>query len=728
MSSKALLKAKFIFILSLVFGGLASHRVSASEPSNQSQLPEVAGEKDSTTVTVTGKRNNNKIDRQVYETGKDPASQTGSVEDALKKVPGVDVDNDGNVTLRGKHVQVYLNGRPSLLLSGDNRGLALKAMPSKIINRIEVISNPGAQYSSEGSGGIINIVTQSSMPPGHLGNYALKLESTGGYTPSFFEMRSGEKLTLMGFLGFVRGETLSSSRQSVEHLNRRGQINAQSLGDNSNRGHFAGAIFFGNFEYKLGKDDTLGGQANLFHGNFASSLFGHTESRDASAAQTSEANLSGPVISGIDNESLNLNWTHYGRRPDETLKLNFDYNSSLNTPDSLINLDFIKSPLPDLIGTQQTQSVTRSLNRYKSLGLEYNVPIGDDQLAMGLEIRGDDTKYFTNSFGPGPIGSDLELNPMLSQFFMAEQITRAAYITYQKEIGDKWTFLGGLRSETVNLKTRQIFTNEVSTVNDSKLNPSFYATYILSPKEKLRFNYAQRLQRPAASDYNPRLAYTDSFNVYSGNSLLKPQITQGFELSYEYTKQNLIRTVRTFYKRDTQLISSQSRIIPDPQNLGNQVIETTRVNQGSGKQSGVEFYFSNQIAQSLKLEIDGVVEKSDINTAVWSHARSLTDWGGKIALNYTTKSKDQWQINFNRTAGILNPQGYSASYSATGFQYIHNLTPQVQLTVGGSDIFRTVKAENIILSPFVRNRSLTTQSAPVYFISLTRNFYSFSAP
>ena len=726
-------KPSSLLALTLVLSGLASHAVQAGQPQDQGQdqqgqAPQDGGTSDTTQVTVTGKKGANKIDRQVYETGKDPASQTGSVADALNKVPGVDVDNDGKVTLKGKPVEVYINGHPSLLLSGDNRALALKAMPSKIIDRIEVISNPGAQYGSGSSGGVINIVTKSALPPGHIGNYALKFDSTGGYTPGFFDMRTGDKLTVTGFLGFTRGEIRSHSEQQVEHYAPTAPTGAQSRGTTSLRGHFAGLVAFGSYEYRLDAHDTLGGQANLFHGNLASTFSGSAESLDSSAVTTSAIDIRGPMASGIDNRSLNLNWTHYGDRPDETLKLNVDHSRSFNSPQSLILLDFVHSPSPELTGLQQTRSYARSQERNDSLGLDYNVPVGDDQLAAGVEIRRSETKAFTRNLGPGPVGSDLIVNPALSQFFVAVQTTRAAYLTYQTEIGDRWTLLAGLRAEDFHLVTRQVATGATASSGDTRLNPSFYATYVMSPEDKVRFTYAQRLERPAALDYNDRLTSTDTFDAYAGNPYLKPQITQGFELSYEYARANLTWSLRGYYRRDTRIISSQSTFIPDPQNLGNTVIQTRRINQGYGRHGGLDLYVSNEIAPRLKLEIDAVIDTTAINTAVWGHTRSLADWGGKIALNYTTKGKDQWQVNLSRTAAGLTPQGYSGSRSVTGFQYSHNLTPQVQLSLGGNDIFRTGKAENVILSPLVRNSAFSSQGAPVFFINLTRNFYAFAAP
>ncbi|CAL4869258.1 hypothetical protein MMA231_03549 (plasmid) [Asticcacaulis sp. MM231] len=154
---------------------------------------------DTTTVTVTGKK---KVpnDRDVYDVSKDLDAKTGTAADALNKIPGVNVDPSGNVTYHGRNVVVYLNGRPSLMLSGDNRGLALRSMPSAYISTIEVISNPGAQQSSGDGAPIININTQRNMPPGMFGSVSARYSSPAGSLEAAFLGITKDKLsmTLMG--------------------------------------------------------------------------------------------------------------------------------------------------------------------------------------------------------------------------------------------------------------------------------------------------------------------------------------------------------------------------------------------------------------------------------------------------------------------------------------------------------------------------------------------------
>lgn len=694
-----------------------------SETENKSETPKKAEEN----VVVTGTKSISKIDRQTYETSKDPASDTDSTEDALKKVPGVNVDKDGNVSLKGKQVQIYLNGRPSLLLAGDNRGQALKAMPSKLIEKIEVMSAPGAQYSSEGSGGIVNIVTKTKLPPGKFGSYSLKLDSTGGYMPGFFQMKSANKLQTTVYTGFIRGDFENLGRQNFQQIGNNNQINAYGNSINESIGHFAGGIFFGSFEYELAKDDVIGGQINLFKGSYATRILGGTQNYDGSNVLTSDLLLNGPSSGDILNQSVNLNYTHYGKKPDETLKINFDISSSETEPLTYIELEYLKSFDPNLTGTQVTKTNSRTPSKNHALKLEYNTQLGEQQLTTGFEITHKETKNYNLQFGPNPL-SALVLNQSLSQFFYSEQIISAGFVTLQKVLDDKWTILGGLRAENLELESKQLFTGEIANISDLRINPSFFATYILSKKEKIRFNYSKRLVRPDAVDYNPRITYRDPFNYYRGNPNLNPQISQGIELSYEFSKKDLTKTLRAFYKADEDLISSQTRFISDPQKLGNQVIETTRVNDGIGSNFGIDYYINKTFSPKFKADLNLIIDRTELKTPVFPSSRSLNGIGGKLTMNYTAKNKDNFQVNFNRTTKSINPLGFNMARSVTGFVYNHNITPMVKITLAGNDIFSTGKTASIISSPFVKSQSVTIQRSPVYSLTIARNFSSFGPP
>jgi hypothetical protein len=134
-------------------------------------------------VNIVGERQNNRIDRQVYDVKQDVSSTNGTAADALGNVPSVSVDPDGTVSLRGSsNVQILVDGKPSAMLQGDNRGPALQAMPSEDIDSIEVINNPGAEFGNEGGGGpILNLVMKRNRRAGGFGVVNANYGTAGRY-------------------------------------------------------------------------------------------------------------------------------------------------------------------------------------------------------------------------------------------------------------------------------------------------------------------------------------------------------------------------------------------------------------------------------------------------------------------------------------------------------------------------------------------------------------------
>ena len=172
-------------------------------------------------VTVSAERPTNRIDRQVYDVKSDVSSTNGSAADALNNVPSVAVDPDGSVTLRGSsNVQIMVDGKPSAMLQGDNRGPALQALAADDIESIEVINNPGAQFGNEGGGGpILNLVMRRNRRPGGMGAVNLNAGVKGRYNGGVNGTYNTGRLTLQGGLSLRhdgRDEIATSWRERID--------------------------------------------------------------------------------------------------------------------------------------------------------------------------------------------------------------------------------------------------------------------------------------------------------------------------------------------------------------------------------------------------------------------------------------------------------------------------------------------------------------------------------
>jgi outer membrane receptor protein involved in Fe transport len=692
--------------------------------------PKDATSKDSapTVVTVTGKKAQSRVDRQVYDVSKNIDSQTGSAADTLGKVPGVSVDPTGNVTLRGQNVRIYLNGRPSLMLSGDNRGQALQAMPSAYLSSVEVISNPGSQYASGSSDPIINIVTKRKAPPGMFGSTTVRANSTGrGQVTNWTSYTNGD-LNISAF-GSLYGSVTPDSRRGsdLKAFDSTGALTAETQSNGASLSHDHGVFIGINLENDFGVNDVVTGGVTYNHGSGDYAGQGHTKIYDATGQATDIHSSSSLGDYMYGSQGLTFGYTHYGQKPDETLKIDGSLSSSQNRSASQNDVTYVISPIATNVGTRVDTKSHDGDARNATLSADYNTPLGNDQVAVGAQITHDDNRSRNLAFGPDDLGATLTAQPLLDDDFRYHQTVTAVYGTWQREFTDTWTVLGGLRGESWNLDTRDMGANTRGHVALTRINPSLFATDVLSPKQKLRFSYVHRQQRPDASDLNPHLVYNASTSVTLGNPALKPQENDTFEGGYEYQDDKLSYAVRSFYRFDNRLIAATSVFIPDPQAAGNQVLETTRENFSHQSADGLTANYNNRLGDKLTLSGDATLTLSATRNPEITGAQKGTSLGGSSALTYVFKNEDQFYVNYKLTGKSFSGQGYTQAYSTTSVQYKHALTPRFDLVVAINDLLRTGKTESVTATPLVHSFSVSSRAAPTFYIALTRHFSAMGA-
>jgi len=655
---------------------------------------------DATQVVIKGEKHK-KLDRDVYEVDKDVQTADGTVADALNKVPGVVVDPTGNVTLRGRHVEVYIDGHPSLILAGDNRGTALRAMPSRYISSIEVISTPGAQFGSQGSGGIINLVTSHGLPDSWFGTAGIRTISTGGIDSNGFLSWQAGKLTASGFLSYNRTVSDTASSQSLSPFDTTGLPLQTTDSQGVSHSVTGSPNASGNVEYEIGPDDRLRGQAGFMQ--MKSRSGGTTRYTVYNAGGLAENPYTDENIGqmNMDSGTLGLGWTHYGKKPDETLKLDGILSRRQN--------DF--SFQDRYSGGQQSFNAVenRTETRTADFTLDYNTTVGDDQLSTGLQL----TQAHETTRNSGTMAA-------FDSAFDYKQTLSAAYITWQRELGDKWTVLAGLRSETLALDTNLISSHSPGHVTDTRLNPSFFATYVISPKARWRFSYAHRLQRPQPRDMNPYVAYIDATHLSSGNPHLRPQETGVYEATYEHTDQGNSYTVRSFYNRDEHLITAASTAETD--SAGNTIIRTMAVNSGTATSGGIEINGNRRLSSKLYLNADITLQTMQVPDFDRHSSNALTAISGSFGLGYTLSAKDNINFSFNSIGKRLTGQGYMSSFAFDNLSWGHSLTQKVQLTVYLSNMLRMNKMSFVTDQTTLRSHSVTSPQSPTLSISLSRSF------
>lgn len=683
-------------------------------------------DKAATTITVQGKKRVDLTGKEVYDLSKDSAAATGTAAEALNKMPGVSVDAQGDVSVRGQTARVYLNGRPSLMLSGDNRAVALRAMPSAYISSIEVISNPGAQYSSSGSGPIVNIVTKRNLPPGLFGSVSAQVASRGGGNTNAYLSYTQGKLNIDGFAAVFDGRFDSDFDSASTAFDASGGAIRKARSEGTVTGRYRIGSLTTNLQYDLSDNDVLTGGLSYNKGKVNSDFAGYTASRGADGALSDIFRSQSDGRTPNDNGSLSFGYTHYGQKPDQSFKLDLTVSQSNRDTPSLTRLDYERASVSTNTGRRYTRRDGGSNTRTAMLSVAYNTTIDRVQVSVGSQFDTETSKTETLSLGPAGSVADLQLDALLSNRFSYVQQSAAVYATAQWELTPKWTLLGGLRAETLELSTEVPGTTLENQIAYARFNPSLFATYAFSAKRRLRLSYTHKQQRPQPVDLNPGLVFSSATAVTIGNAALGPEEVDSLEIIYEVNRPHSDYRITGFYRFKDETIVTSSRVIADPQNLGNFVTETTRTNAGWERNYGLTATYSQRWNNTLNVNVDMTVTSVDIDVPELSIRRSDTALSGGVSLNYTLK-KGSLSLNYKLNVRSYTTQGYRGANGSGMIDYRRNLKPKLSLVITVQEPLPLTKIETVTETNRFRSVSVSENRTPTIMIGLSRQLGGFSS-
>ena len=700
---------------------------SASQSQNsQSQTTQnTTTSQGTTTVTVTAAKPATRIDRQVYDNTKNIDSTSGTAADALNHVPSVNVDNQGNLTLRGNsNVQVYVDGKPSAMMQGDNRAAALQAMSSSDIQSVEVMNNPGAQYSSEGTGGIINLVLKKNRRPGGFGVVTVTGGDDGRYNGNLTGSYNAGKFSFTGGVNFRHDSRIVHTGGDQERLDpATGDVvtDTQSHGDTNGRGNALSAN--GGVDYAIGDKDSIGAQINYSHRNQGGDTLADYAIYNASGTATELYDRNQFPATPHTDESLDLHWDHTGKLPGETLKVDARLSRS-NGYNEVDGTDLYSLYSPPVVSPSTDANHAAADLKDGVFSVDYDRPVGQDLFSTGVQVTYDNNEAVNHSTGAGA------LNSALSSDFAYTQTITALYATYQKALTDRLTILGGVRMEALDLKTDQVSENGmpegvVSHINYTKFSPSFFATYALTDHDKLRFQYSHRLQRPAPSDLNPFITYSDPNDVTAGNINLRPQETDSYELRLEDTHPGFTYSVAGFYKKNDDPITSDSFFLATLSPQGTPILENTKQNFGYGSSGGIELVASGNLTPKLTINADATYIAQELVTPNVAGKQAGNTPSGRVMFSYTVTPLDSAQFMFFTSGKQLTGQGYRTAFAMGNLSYRHKFTPKLSLNLTVNDPFRTAKVRNFTETNLVHSESSFSLQAPTVYLGLT---YTFGGP
>ena len=495
----------------------------------------------SVAVTVKKPFIEQKSDRILVNVDASPANAGTSVMDVLEKSPGVSVDKDGTISLKGKQgVNVMIDGRPTYMTSAQ-LAIYLKSLPSSAIDQLEIMSNPSSKYDAAGNAGIINIKTKKNKAKGFNGSVTATY-TQGKYAKPGGSMNLNYRENKFNFF-FNGGYTYWQGFQDLD-INRN-YLDAGSKQINSIFTQNTHLKFLSpELNLKLGADyfldskTTFGIVLSGYKTNETDNSQSYITLKDANNVPDSLVQSFGDIHSLWTNGNVNLNFRRQFDSTGRELTADADYIYYKSTSDQLFENYTYNPDMKPISSNTLSGDLPSTINIY-SFKTDYTHPLANGlKIEAGLKTSFVSTDNKANYYNLN--GGEYIPDTTKTNYFVYHENINAAYINLTKKF-NKWNFQAGLRIENTNYDGHQYGNAYTVVNNDSSFKKSYvnafptaYITYELNDKNTFNLNFGRRIDRPDYGDLNPFLFFLDEYTYQAGNPYLQPQYSTNIELSHTY--------------------------------------------------------------------------------------------------------------------------------------------------------------------------------------------------
>ena len=466
------------------------------------------------------------LDKKIYNVEKDISASGGTAVDVMKNVPSVNVDIDGNVTLRNAPPQIFVDGRPTTL--------TLDQIPADQIESVEIMTNPSAKYDASGGGsGILNIVLKKNRKSGYNGNLRASIDNRGKPT---FGADLNFKQNKVNF--FAAGNLAFRKSKSRGFSTRIDSIPNGLVQNFQNNSPVNTNVFsFGRLglDYLMGNRNTLTVSAGMVDGDFSLtdlySIYSDTITTTRTWKQNIVRNLD--VDAGFTNYSGNMGFKHTFARANRELTADANYNHSMNSNTSNYKnklYDDLFNPLPEQGGQRATGGGNAITYTFQS---DYADPYtATRKIELGMRAAFRSNKSWNDNYIQDVPSGKYVLIPEIGVQYKYSDRVLAAYATYSQEI-HSFSYQLGLRAENSEYTGNYITRNQqFSNAYPLSLFPTAFLTYKISEKKDIQLNYSRKINRPNFFQLIPFVDFSDSLNLSVGNPSLKPEFTHLIEFVY----------------------------------------------------------------------------------------------------------------------------------------------------------------------------------------------------
>ncbi len=693
------------------------------------------------------------IDRKVYDMDKNPVNAGGTAEDALKNVPSVNVDMDGNVSIR--------NAEPQILVDGQPTTLSLDQIPADAIQNIELITNPSAKYdASGGSAGIINIVLKKNRKIGYNGTVKGGVDARGKVNFSGDVNARENKINVFSSVHFRQNRSLGTNyTERVNFYEKPTTMITQNAKSESNSLH--GSVK-GGIDYFIDNRNTITLSGSFNKGKFSpgDNIDARFDTLNGNGSSVSLSTRSSLTERRWKNIGSTLAYKHLFPQQGKELTADASYNRNFSENEGSFttqNYDINNAPS----GEASRQKIAGSGgNYYITAQTDMKHPF-TDKMKLEYGIRGSVKNSSTrnkNYYFSSTAGDFVEIPSLTGNYDFIDQVY-AGYGIFTKSIG-KVGFQTGLRVESSHyLSTLPDSSYSFSTDYPLSLFPSTFINYKINDNNDIQLNYTRRINRPGFFQIFPFTDYSDSLNINRGNPYLKPEFTHSSELSYQrvFNKTNSF-LFSTYFKMSTNIITRFQQLEKNTV-TGEDVIVNTYANANASYSYGMEFTSQNSIGKFLNLTLNFNLYNSIIDAKNLENGltREQLSWFTKLNLNFKLPRNLTYQVMGNyqsRTALPLSGgsersggsgggggggggnwfgqpsstiQGYNeANYSVDMALKLEFLKEKrASLTFNVSDVFKTKVQESYSASPLFSQSSVRKKDQQLFKISFSYSFGKF---
>lgn len=661
-------------------------------------------------VTATQSPVQTLIDRKVYSVATDLLSTSGTAADVLNQVPSIEVDADGNVSLRGdSNVTILVDGKPSAVLSGPLAGVGLQQFPASDIEKIEVMTNPPAQYKAEASGGVINIITKKSHKSGSSGTVQASLGNERRYVLGGTGNYNSGPMSISGGFGLRQDtrERLVNSALSSESMTNELIKSRESLDEHLRR---VIPSIKGGIDYRLNEHQSLGFSFSRRERRSHRMFDQHDESDFASGSpiSVSDRHSDGHEWS-LDSEQT-LHFSQILRRPEETLDLSlsrtiarererYAYRNSHTLPVGIPTYDHLNLS-QDLVTTEMSADYAFQFSEVRSV-------------KMGYDFQEDSNAFDNSGDTIDSVTGVPVVNPAITNDFRYRQKVHAAYASYQSSTESRG-LLAGARVEHTAIETRQITDSITSTSHYAHVYPNVHLDRHLSEKSTLSLSFSRRVSRPDAGSLNPFADHQDTHNLRAGNPNLVPQDTRSFELGYSVESSKLHYGLTGYLRRNRNSVTEVTQLVSAD------VVLTTKANLPKSTSEGFEFTANGRVTRTVSYALSGNLFRTEIDASAIGvpGLKSTTGLNAKASVDYHPTLLDTAQISFSRSDKRLTPQGYVSAINLVNLGYKRQLRANLSAVVTVSDLFNGQKFQRFVNTPALMDTYQRAQAGRLAYVGI----------